>query len=148
MLFRSLQKLTAADLIDLQRFTEAWETYPVVWTSGGVAPAIGNGVLLGRKLVAGKNRWNWISWIPGSTTTFGTGQYFFSTSDIGRAQAVVGSMYIFDNGTANRSAISVLTSTRDNIFGVTSADTDVSATVPQTFVNGDSMSTLIHYEVA
>lgn len=148
MLFRSLQRLTAADLIDLQRLTESWETYPVVWSSGGTQPAIGNGTLLGRKLEVGKNRWNYISWLAGSTTTFGTGQYFWSTSATARAQHVVGSMYIFDTGTANRSAISVLTSTRDSIFGVTSADTDVSATVPQTFANGDSMSTLIHFEVA
>lgn len=148
MLFRSLQRLTAADLIDLQRFTESWETYTTTWTSSGTQPVIGNGILQGRKLMAGKNRWNYIRWVAGSTTTFGTGQYFWGTSDVAREQHVVGSMYIFDTGTANRSAISVLTSTRDTIFGVTSADTDVSATVPQTFANGDSMSTLIHFEVA
>jgi len=149
MLFRSLQKLTAADLIDLQRFTEAWESYPATWSAAGTPPVLGNGQLLGRKLVAGKNRWNFIQLIPGSTTTFGTGLYTFSLSDTAwKSSIICGPMYIFDSGTANRSAICVIDSTRAQIFGVTSADTDVSATVPQTFVNGDNLSALVHYEVA
>lgn len=149
MLFRALQKLTAADLIDLQRLTEAWETYPVTWTSGGTQPVLNNGTLIGRKLEVGKNRWNFVQLVPGSTTTFGTGLYLFSTSSTARLASVIcGPMYILDSGTANRSAVCVLDSTRTQFFGVTSADTDVSATVPQTFVNGDALSAMIHYEVA
>jgi hypothetical protein len=81
MQFRTLQKLTAADLLDLQRLTETWETYTVAWTSGGTQPVIGNGILEGRKQVVGKWRRNYIRMVAGSTTTFGTGQYFWSLSD-------------------------------------------------------------------
>jgi len=147
MRFTPLQKLTAADLFDLQRLTEPWEPFNPIWTTGGTLPVLGNGTLTGRKLASGKTRWNLIQFTPGSTTTFGTGQYFWSISETARTQCVVGSMYIFDNGAANRSALAVLASTLDAIFGVTSADTDVSATVPQTWVNGDLMSTLIQFEV-
>lgn len=150
MIFKTFQRLTAADLIDIQRLTEPWETYNVQWTSGGVQPVLGTGgTLVGRKMVVGKTRWNFISLVFGPATTFGTGQYFLSTSDTARQGGVIcGAMYILDAGTANRNAIAVLTSTRDSIFGVTSSDTDVSATVPQTFVNGDNISALIEYEVA
>lgn len=147
MLFRTLQKLTAADLIDLQRLTESWESYPVTWSSSETQPVIGNGTLEGRKQVVGKWRRNYIRMSAGSTTTFGTGQYFWSLSDTAARQHVA-PMYIFDSGTANRSATGVITSGLSTIFGVTSADTDVAATVPQTWANGDAMICLMDYEVA
>jgi hypothetical protein len=147
MQFRTLQKLTAADLLDLQRLTETWETYTVAWTSGGTQPVIGNGILEGRKQVVGKWRRNYIRMVAGSTTTFGTGQYFWSLSDTAVRQHSA-PMYIFDSGTANRSALGVISSGLTTLFGVTSADTDVSATVPQTWANSDMMICQIDYEVA
>lgn len=147
MLFRTLQKLTAADLLDLQRLTETWETYVVTWSSSGTQPVIGNGTLEGRKQVVGKWRRNYIRLVAGSTTTFGTGQYFWSLSDTSIRQGAA-PMYILDSGTANRSALGVITSGLSTIFGVSSADADVSATVPQTWAVNDMMICLIDYEVA
>lgn len=146
--FRTLQKLTAADLLDLQRLTEAWESYPVFWTSNGVAPAIGNGLLEGRKQIVGKWRRNYIKMVAGSTTTFGTGNYFWNLSDSPRVGYYVGSMYIEDSGTTGRSAIVIATAASTVAQAVTSADTFVSATVPQTWANGDVMACLIDYEVS
>lgn len=145
--FFALQELEAADLADLERLTEAWETYTLFWTSSGTPPAIGNGTLTGRQMRVGKNRWNYIRFAPGSTTTFGTGQYFWSLSDTA-ARQYPAPMYIFDSGTANRLALAFITTGLSTIFGITVSNTDISATVPQTWANGDSMVCLIHYEVA
>lgn len=148
MLFRTLQKVTAADLVDLQRLTETWETYTVVWSSSGTQPVIGNGLLEGKKLVVGKWRRNFVRMVAGSTTTFGTGNYFWTLSDTPRVMYHSGSMYIEDSGTTGRSALGIATTGDNRLQGVTSADTFVTATVPQTWANGDVMACLIDYEVA
>lgn len=145
--FLALQELTAADLADYERLTEAWETYTPTWTSSGTQPAIGDGTLVGRKMEVGKNRWNYIQFGAGSTTTFGTGTYFWGLSDTAIRQHPA-PMYIFDSGTANRLALAFITTGLSTIFGITVSNTDVAATVPQTWANGDSMVCLIHYEVA
>lgn len=148
MLFRTLQKLTAADLLDLQRLTETWETFTTFWASTGTQPAIGNGVLEGRKQVVGKWRRNYIKMIAGSTTTFGTGTYSWGLSESPRAGYVMGPMYIEDAGTTGRSALAVATAISTTVQGVTSADAFVTATVPQTWAANDVMACIIEFEVA
>lgn len=147
MLYKTLMKLTAADLVDLQRLTESWETYPVIWQSDGVAPSLGNGTLYGRKLVSGKTRCNIIKMVAGSTTTFGTGIYQWSLSDTPRDQYYTGSMYIQDAGTAHLAAISIVTNV-GTLQGITVAAGPVTATAPMTWAVNDIMTTVVWYEVA
>lgn len=63
---------------ELNAIDGAWTAYTPTWTSGGSAPALGNGTIVGAY-----NRVN--SWIQlhvlltiGSTSTFGTGTYRFT----------------------------------------------------------------------
>ena len=59
-------------------------TYTPVWY-GAIAPAIGNGTLTGRYFKIQKIVFVEILFSPGSTTTFGTGTYFFSLPVTARA---------------------------------------------------------------
>jgi hypothetical protein len=57
-----------------------WQSYTPTWSSSGSAPAIGNGELLGLyQLIGQKTYLMRIEFRPGSTTTYGTGNYTFST---------------------------------------------------------------------
>jgi hypothetical protein len=60
------------------RYSQDWTAYTPTWTSSGTAPAIGNGTLQGSYLRVGKLVYGHIYWKAGSTTTYGTGLYFFS----------------------------------------------------------------------
>jgi hypothetical protein len=52
--------------------------YTPAWTTTGTAPAIGNGTLSGSFSIIGKTCAFRVSWLAGSTTTFGTLNYRFS----------------------------------------------------------------------
>lgn len=149
MIFRTLMKLTAADLIDLQRLTESWEAFTTTWTSDGTPVSQGNALLTGRKLVVGKTVWNYIDLTMGSTTTFGTGNYFFSLSASVRSGAVaLGSIYMVDfSAGTNRCGVPASFSA-SLIIGVTSADQTVAATIPHTWAVSDRIAILTQFEVA
>lgn len=56
----------------------AYAAYTPTWGSSGTQPAIGNGTVVGRKLVLGKFIQGSIVLTVGSTSTFGTGNYLLS----------------------------------------------------------------------
>jgi len=148
--FRTLQRLRVADLIDLQRLTEAWETYDLEWTSDGVAPVIGNGVLTGKKLTVGKTVYNYIDAAMGSTTTFGSGTYFFSLSQTAKSgQLPIGAMYMadFSAGTNKSGILAGFGSPSTDVIGVSSADTTIAATVPHTWAVSDRLAGIVMFEV-
>jgi len=66
--------LTAALLED---DVDDWDTYVPAWTAS-VNPAIGNGTLTGRYKQFGKIVVVDVGMLAGTTTTFGTSQWFFS----------------------------------------------------------------------
>lgn len=55
-----------------------WQAYTPAWTTGGVAPVLGNGTLQGFWKRIGKTCHIRIRFLAGGTTTFGTGAWFFS----------------------------------------------------------------------
>lgn len=55
----------------------SWTSFTPTWTSSGTPPTIGDGSLLGAYKLIGKTLYIRVYWAAGSTTTFGTGQYFF-----------------------------------------------------------------------
>lgn len=150
MLFRTLQKLTAADLLDLQRLTETWETFVTTWRSDGTAVSLGNGTLTGRKLIYGKTRVNLINLIAGSTTTFGTGNYFWHLSDTTRSSddVIAGNALAIDASpfTRHHAGASVATSGTEVIC--TTGSSTVTATSPFTWAVNDKISILVEFEVA
>lgn len=146
------------DLRDMAKAaSEAWTTYGsgASWTSSGVAPAIGNGTWSGRYCQVNKLVDFSVKITMGTTTTYGTGTYrvalpvSMSTSNPGRFLVVVtdnsggttfhGVTYTvsgtvapiaIDNGTAG---------------GAVAA---VTATVPFTFANLDTIEVVGRYEAA
>lgn len=56
----------------------AWATYTPTWTSSGVAPAIGNGSIVGRYRRIGTTGFLNGVLTAGTTTTFGTGEWRLS----------------------------------------------------------------------
>ena len=56
----------------------AWVTYTPTWTGSGSNPSLGNGVLVGKYSKIGRQVTIHINLIPGSTTTFGSGNYNFA----------------------------------------------------------------------
>lgn len=76
----------------------AYSSYTPTWGATGVAPATGNGTLVGRYLQIGKFVHYTISLTMGSTTTFGTGEWFFSLPVASSAGITVpvGQTYLYD----------------------------------------------------
>ena len=56
----------------------AWTAYTPTWTSNGTAPALGNGTLTGAYLQIGNTVFWRMTFQAGSTTTYGTGTYFWA----------------------------------------------------------------------
>jgi hypothetical protein len=56
----------------------AWQSFVPSWTSSGVAPAVGNATLEAKYIQIGKTIFFRIRFISGSTTTYGTGSYYWS----------------------------------------------------------------------
>lgn len=131
----------------LSALSDAWTTYTVAWTSSGTQPAIGNGTLEGKYIQANKLAVVRIRLIMGSTTTFGTGQYFLSLPVSFIVSSIPGACYMLDFGTANKSATCLVTSALNTLAAV-QGTSDLGATTPHTWANGDRVDCLIAGEVA
>lgn len=129
----------------------AWGTYTPVWTTPGVAPAINTGSLTGTWQVIGKVAVVTIRFAPNATTTFGTGRWQFSMPPgltMTGATGFVGAAWAFDSGTANITA-SILSDVAGNRFILVGPNTgsEWSATVPFTWVNGDTFTASIVVQI-
>lgn len=116
------------------------------WTSSGTAPAIGNGFLLGYFTILGKLvTCEWL-WVAGSTTTFGTGFYFFGLPFTALSTDVLGGSYgIGSSGASMYTFVpNIDTVNRIGIFFGSPA-ANVQATVPAAFVNGNYMKLSLTY---
>lgn len=136
-----------------------WQTYTPVWSASGTQPGIGNGSIAGKYLRKGREVSVHIVVIAGSTTTFGSGQYFFSVPPgmtiatvhasiptLGTAWAInQGSWYL--TGTIN-----VQSSTTVSIFLPTSptnvAQGQWTSTAPWTFKNTDQATLSFAFPLA
>lgn len=59
----------------------SWSSYPVVWSTNGVFPLVGNGTLTGRTKDIGKTRLVHVEFVRGSTTQAGNDNFTFSLPD-------------------------------------------------------------------
>ena len=132
-LMREIAKLQAQ--IDALRTIEiggVWQSYTPVWTAATTNPVLGNGSLIGRKTLVGKLATAMVYLAPGSTTTFGSGQWIFSlpftvTSNITRN---IGSWIALDSGAnwyqgscvvvENATTISLFLRDNNSAFGMAS----------------------------
>jgi hypothetical protein len=125
-------------------YETAWTPYTPIWTAASVDPVIGNGTIEGWYKVIGKTCFVRGNIAMGSTTTFGSGEWYVSMPfTASHADAILMSANLLDNGSAWYNAL--LNGARagfnfkaaiqyQNTGGTTS---DVNATQPFTWANSD-----------
>jgi hypothetical protein len=117
-------------------------TFTPAWSSSGTQPAIGNGSIVGRYVRNGSGWKAWYQITFGSTTTYGTGVYFFSLPFAlgGGISFVTGSANVTDAGTNEYVCVARADNTNGiRLFTSASPSATVAATVPFTFGNTDTI---------
>jgi hypothetical protein len=93
--------LTGSVTINESRIDTAWTAYTPQWTAASVNPAIGNGTIEGYYKVIGKTCFVRGNIAMGSTTTFGTGEWYVSMPfTASHADAILMTVTLLDNGSA------------------------------------------------
>ena len=99
-----LQAVSASSSITSSYVTPyetAWTSYTPVWTAASVNPVIGNGSLQGWYKVIGKTCFVRGNIVMGTTTTFGSGEWYVSMPvTASHADAILMAVTLLDNGTA------------------------------------------------
>lgn len=129
-----------------------WTTYTPTWSTSGVAPAIGNGTLTGRYRRPSGSDLVLVEFIiiMGSTTTFGTGTYFFSVPVTPSATAITnaaGTLYMLDSGTLDKAG-GVKFEDATKFTPVTATAGVVTNTIPHTWAVNDVLKGVMQYEPA
>lgn len=139
--------------------SEAWTPYTPLWTASGTQPAIGNGTLVGRYMKMGRLVVGTIYFLMGSTTTYGTGSYFWSLPPVAAPYtgqslwSVMGMMKAYQAGASLNAVTRVYngTSTLQAVYSGTwpaGAETSVGQTAPWTWANGSTADLNFMYEAA
>jgi len=132
--------------------TDPWTSYSPAWTTGGTAPAIGNGTLTGSFSQSGKFVAVRIILQPGSTTTFGTTAWRFSLPVTPIANQVLGALVNDTSASqswAGQCWIFAALATGDNTrIIVTDASGGITGTAPMTWASGDKLIINGIYEAA
>lgn len=130
-------------ITDLTPALSARTSYTPAWSSSGTQPALVNGTAVGKYVALGKIGWCTGLITMGSSSTYGTGTYFFSlppgwTIASGETGIVVGTARIIDTSLTTR-YVGVVTVASTALVTISSnaATTDISATVPFTFATTD-----------
>jgi hypothetical protein len=134
----------------------AWTTYVPTWAAITTNPAIGNGTLQGFYMRIGKTIHFRVVITMGSTTTYGTGQWYATlpvapVSTLGRLQ--FNSSY-YDSAIADRSGVATWDSANSRVLlhswptTAGAALAQVSATVPHTWGTSDQVVVGGTYEAA
>jgi len=132
----------------------AWTSYPPTWTGSGSNPSLGNGTLVGRYSKVGRLVTVHINLIPGSTTTYGSGNYNWA---LPFAAANNGCSYILSAhllGTdrwMGQMVISPAATTTSAFFNLSTTNSRIdfmTPTRPETFANGSQLRITGTYESA
>lgn len=150
--FAAGAKLRGVDLQTIADINTAistgWTAFTPVFTAASGSPAVGNGTISGAYRRVGKAVENRGQFVFGSTSNAGTGEWYMSTSHTTDAQdAVVGSAFLHDSGTAYYSCICAFRAAATKLNFVTSA-TQVSNSAPFTWAAGDRVIWQIVFTVA
>ena len=132
----------------------AWTSYTPTWTASGSNPSLGNGVLVGRYSKVGRVVTVHINLIPGSTTTYGSGNYSWA---LPFAAANTGCSYIMSAhllGTdrwMGQMVISPAATTTSAFFNLSTTNSRIdfmTPTRPEAFANGSQLRVTGTYESA
>lgn len=134
-----------------------WWTYAPGWWSSATQPSIGNGSITGKFLRSGRECSVHIALIAGSTTTYGSGQYYFSTpsamsSPPHSSIVTLGTAWAINQGNYYMTGVVNMQGTMVSVFLPASLTNTNSgqwgATTPWVFKNTDQMSVYFRYPVA
>jgi hypothetical protein len=132
-----------------------WTSYTPVWTAASVNPVIGNGSLQGWYKVIGKTCFVRGNIVMGSSTTFGSGEWYVSMPfTASHADAILMTTNLLDNGSAwynavlngARAGFNFKTAIQYQSTGGTALD--VNATQPFTWANSDRFLWNGSFEIA
>jgi len=132
----------------------AWISYTPAWTAASINPSIGNGTLEGYYKVIGKTCFVRGNIAMGSTTTFGSGEWYVSMPfTASHADAILMAANLLDNGTAwynatvngARAGFNYKSPLQYQATGGTA--NDVNATSPFTWTNTDRFLWNGSYEI-
>jgi len=128
-----------------------WVSYTPVWTSSGTAPSLGNGSLTGRSRAFGTSLIICeVRLVFGSTTTGGTGIWFFTLSHTATADAVNlsgGTWHALDVGVQDYGGTTKMDTTTTFRCQISTGN-GVGATLPFTFANTDTLRSQVIFESA
>jgi hypothetical protein len=133
-----------------------WSSYTPVWTASSVNPVIGNGTITGSYIIIGKTCFVRGNVAMGSTTTFGSGEWYVSMPVPAiNADAILLTATLLDNGSAWYNATMVggragfNTKAPLQYVNITNGTaSDVNATQPFTWTNTDRFIWNGSYEIA
>jgi hypothetical protein len=146
---------TGSVTINGSDITTAWTSYTPTWTAASVNPAIGNGTIQGWYKLVGKTCFVRGNIVMGSTTTFGSGEWYVSMPfTASHADAILMSANLLDNTTAwynallngARAGFNYKTAIQYQSTGGT-ADS-ITPTAPFTWTNSDRFIWNGSYEIA
>ncbi|GGK24861.1 hypothetical protein GCM10011583_66170 [Streptomyces camponoticapitis] len=131
-----------------------WVAFTSAWTAATTNPVLGNGLRSGRRVLHGKTCHLSVRIVPGSTTTFGSGNYSFSlpfpsanetVEYTGTARLTAGSTYIGQTyAAANATTFTVTFPT-----AATPANaTNMSPSTPATLASGHILRMSLTYQIA
>jgi len=136
-------------------FDGSWTSYTPSWTAASSNPSIGNGSLQGWYKVVGKTCFVRGNIVMGSTTTFGSGEWYVSMPfTASHADAILMTANLLDNGTAwynatvngARAGFNYKSAIQYQVVGGTA--NDINATSPFTWTNSDRFLWNGSYEIA
>jgi hypothetical protein len=133
----------------------AWASYTPVWTASGTNPVIGNGTIEGYYKLIGKTCFVRGNIAMGSTTTFGTGEWYVSMPVTAvHADAILMTVTLLDNGSAWYNATMAGGRAGFNnkapmqyVNYLNGTASDVNPTQPFTWTNGDRFIWNGSYEI-
>jgi len=134
----------------------SFAAYTPVWTAAGTAPSLGNGTLSGRYIQLGKLVVLAFTFVAGTTTTFGTSDWFFTLPVNSNGSRHYGSCELVDDsastGYAAVARVENATQTKvlftdDTAIGVSEAGF-IGSTVPFTWATLDAVRFTLMYEAA
>lgn len=134
----------------IQHIQGAFIAYTPVWHNFGGDPTIGNGTIIGEYLIRGSNIVVFAEVDMGSTTTFGTGSFFYVTIPAAPASPIrgLGPATVYDNdGAGTQAATAVYTNAGSTgLIPATSAGS-ATPTVPFTWAVSDFFAMWAEYQI-
>lgn len=146
--------ITNANVTLAKLASEAWTDSDPTWSTGGVAPAIGDGTIQGRYVKIGRTVVFNFKVSFGSTSTFGSGDFRFSLPftavNTGTVYQHVGTVLGFDSSTSTRYIGVAEIGDGGTVTTLTFHSTtgNASASVPITWAQNDQIIVNITYEAA